>query len=64
MMRSTPNEFTEVGVKGNWDFTTNAANIEQYWHDGAVRAKPFESVYTMGMRGFGDCKLTTILAPR
>ena len=60
MMRSTPNEFNVDG-KGSWDFTTNAANIEQYWREGAMRAKPFESVYTMGMRGFGDCRLTILL---
>jgi hypothetical protein len=58
MMRGTPNEYTELGIQGPWDFTTNAANIEQYWRGGAARAKPFESVFTMGMRGFGDLPLT------
>lgn len=54
MMRSTPNEFSIVG-KGNWDYVNNKENIYNYWLDGARRAQPFESVYTLGMRGFGDC---------
>ncbi|KAF8154169.1 hypothetical protein B0H34DRAFT_720746 [Crassisporium funariophilum] len=57
MMRSTPNEFTFFG-KGPWDYTSNSANINQYWLEGAQRAKPFESVYTLGMRGFGDLPLS------
>ena len=56
MMRSTPNEFSLFG-KGSWDYTTNSANINQFWLEGTERARPFESVYTIGMRGFGDCKL-------
>ena len=60
MMRSTPNEFSLFG-KGSWDYTINAANINQFWLEGAERARPFESVYTIGMRGFGDCKLVLFL---
>ncbi|KAF5353373.1 hypothetical protein D9756_008047 [Leucocoprinus leucothites] len=55
MMRSTPNEFTLVG-KGSWDYMNNKENIYNYWLDGARRAAPYESVYTLGMRGFGDRK--------
>lgn len=54
MMLSTPNEFSLFG-KGSWDYTTNSDNINAFWLKGAQRAKNFESVYTMGMRGFGDC---------
>jgi hypothetical protein len=53
MMRSTPNEFSLYG-KGTWDYVGNTQNIKDYWLAGAKRAKPFESVYTLGMRGFGD----------
>ena len=60
-MRSTPNEFSLFG-KGSWDYTINAANINQFWLEGAERARPFESVYTIGMRGFGDCKLVLCVA--
>ena len=55
-MRSTPNEFSLFG-KGSWDYTVNSANINQFWLEGTERARPFESIYTIGMRGFGDCKL-------
>ena len=54
-MRSTPNEFSLFG-KGSWDYSINAANINQFWLEGTERARSFESVYTVGMRGFGDCK--------
>ncbi|PPQ95886.1 hypothetical protein CVT25_000388 [Psilocybe cyanescens] len=57
MMRSTPNEFSIFG-KGPWDYTTNADNINEFWLEGAERARPFESVYTIGMRGFGDLPLS------
>ncbi|KAG6864856.1 hypothetical protein C0991_006757 [Blastosporella zonata] len=56
MMRSTPNEFNLYG-KGTWDYTTNADNIKAFWLAGTQRAKNFESVYTVGMRGFGDLPL-------
>ncbi|KAH9476877.1 hypothetical protein JR316_0010793 [Psilocybe cubensis] len=57
MMRSTPNEFNVFG-KGPWDYTINADNINAFWMAGAQRARPFESVYTIGMRGFGDLPLS------
>ncbi|KAG6872327.1 hypothetical protein C0995_010748 [Termitomyces sp. Mi166 len=57
MMRSTPNEFTLYG-NGTWDYTTNAENIKAFWLAGTQRAKNFESVYTVGMRGFGDLPLS------
>ncbi|KAF5375510.1 hypothetical protein D9615_009220 [Tricholomella constricta] len=57
MTRSTPNEFSLYG-KGTWDYTTNADNINEYWLEGIKRAKPFESVITIGMRGFGDLPLS------
>lgn len=57
MMRSTPNEFSLVG-EGPWDYVSNKDNIYNYWLDGARRAKPYESVFTLGMRGFGDLPLS------
>jgi len=58
MMRSTPNEFTA----GKWDYTTNAEAIKNYWKEGAQRARPYESLYTVGMRGFGDrtCRVFSV----
>ncbi|KAF9529105.1 hypothetical protein CPB83DRAFT_283981 [Crepidotus variabilis] len=57
MMLSTPNEFNIFG-KGAWDYSTNTENINAFWLQGAQRAKNYESVYTMGMRGFGDLPLS------
>ncbi|RXW16249.1 hypothetical protein EST38_g9605 [Candolleomyces aberdarensis] len=48
MMRSTPNEFTALP----WDYSTNSDAIKQYWLEGAQRARPYESIFTLGMRGF------------
>ncbi|KAH6914482.1 hypothetical protein BKA70DRAFT_1261570 [Coprinopsis sp. MPI-PUGE-AT-0042] len=53
MARGTPNEFNVV-AKGKWDYVNNKAEIQKYWLDGVERAKTFETVYTLGMRGFGD----------
>ncbi|KAG6839009.1 hypothetical protein C0991_006604, partial [Blastosporella zonata] len=47
MMRSTPNEWDLYG-NGTWDYTVNADNIKAYWLAGTQRAKPYESVYTVG----------------
>ncbi|KZS95513.1 hypothetical protein SISNIDRAFT_438997 [Sistotremastrum niveocremeum HHB9708] len=57
MARSTPNEWNEFG-SGPWDFTTNAANITAFWKEGVERAQPYETLYTVGMRGLGDLPLT------
>jgi len=57
MMRSTPNEWNLDYPGDVWDFNTDAANITQFWLGGTERAKPFESIYSMGMRGAGDLPL-------
>ena len=59
-MRSTPNEFNMFG-KGVWNYTSNPDNIYDFWVDGVDRAKPFESVYSLGMRGAGDLPLEGLL---
>ncbi|KAJ8073009.1 hypothetical protein PM082_019877 [Marasmius tenuissimus] len=56
MMRSSPNEFHVFG-KGDWNYHTNKDVIYQYWVEGAQRAKPYESLFTVGMRGEGDLPL-------
>lgn len=53
-MRSTPIEFNLFG-SGPWDYSVNMQNIYNYWVNGTERAKPYESVFTIGMRGAGDC---------
>jgi hypothetical protein len=54
MMRSIPVEWTLFG-QGPWDYSTNADFIYNFWIEGANRTGNFESVYTVGMRGDGDC---------
>ncbi|KAG7087753.1 hypothetical protein E1B28_013694 [Marasmius oreades] len=56
IMRSTPNEFNKFST-GPWNYHTNKDNIYKYWVEGAERAKPYESVFTVGMRGAGDLPL-------
>jgi len=53
MMRAIPPEWDLFG-QGDWNYTTNSDFIYQFWVNGTIRAKPFESLYTMGMRGNGD----------
>lgn len=59
MARSTPVEWNLFG-SGAWNFTTNSANITSYWEVGVQRAKDFETVYTLGMRGAGDSKVLIV----
>lgn len=43
--------------KGPWQWNTNNASIYPFFEACAARAKPYEGVYTMGMRGSGDTAL-------
>ncbi|KAF5366813.1 hypothetical protein D9758_006550 [Tetrapyrgos nigripes] len=54
MLRSIPIEWQLLG-KGEWNYTTNSDFIFQWWVNSTIRAKPYESIYTLGMRGDGDC---------
>lgn len=67
MARSTPNEWNiENPLLGAWNFTTNSQNLTKWWTESVQRSKSFETVYTIGMRGTGDCKIThpVFLPPR
>ncbi|PFH48837.1 glycoside hydrolase family 115 protein [Amanita thiersii Skay4041] len=57
MMRSTPVEWNIFG-HGDWNYSTNTQNVYDYFVAGTERAKPFESVFTLGMRGAGDLPLS------
>ncbi|KIY44327.1 hypothetical protein FISHEDRAFT_51503 [Fistulina hepatica ATCC 64428] len=57
MMRAIPNEWDLFGI-GPWNYSTNSENIYDFWVYGTRRAKPYESVYTIGMRGDGDIPLS------
>ncbi|KAI0354264.1 hypothetical protein OH77DRAFT_1426329 [Trametes cingulata] len=50
MMRSIPVEWNLFG-KGPWDYSANAQAIYDFWVQGAQRAKPYENMWTVGMRG-------------
>jgi hypothetical protein len=43
---------------GPWQWTTNNASMVPFMRDGAIRAKPYESIITMGMHGSGDTALS------
>ena len=40
--------------KGEWDYATNAEGLKEFWTTGIERAKEWEKVVTVGMRGDGD----------
>jgi hypothetical protein len=52
MMRADK-EWNRYG-EGPWEYSKNPENLYKFWTDGAKRNKPYESVYTMGMRGQQD----------
>ncbi|KAH7030226.1 hypothetical protein B0J12DRAFT_322533 [Macrophomina phaseolina] len=56
MMRAT-NEWGTFG-KGAWQWNTNNQSIYPFFVEGAERAKPYEGVMTVGMRGSGDTALS------
>ena len=40
--------------KGEWNYNTNKKGLQEFWRTGMERAKDWESVITVGMRGDGD----------
>lgn len=44
--------------KGKWDYAVNAANLDYFWKKCAQRNKPYESIYTLGMRGQADTPMS------
>ncbi|KAI5117957.1 hypothetical protein M0805_001619 [Coniferiporia weirii] len=53
MMRSIPVEWTLFG-QGDWNYETNSQFIYNFWVNGTIRARPYENIFTVGMRGDGD----------
>ena len=43
---------------GEWDYSTNAAVLNDFWRKGIERNKNYESTITLGMRGDGDKPMT------
>ncbi|KAF3936617.1 hypothetical protein ABW19_dt0209873 [Dactylella cylindrospora] len=49
-------------LTGPWDWTTNKAEITEFFRYGAQRAKEWDTIFTMGMRGSGDAASPTLTA--
>lgn len=56
MMRADK-EWNRYG-KGPWEYSINRENIFEFWRAGTQRAKPYESLYTLGMRGQEDAPMS------
>ncbi|SPO04377.1 uncharacterized protein DNG_07062 [Cephalotrichum gorgonifer] len=50
-------------LQGDWDWNTNQNNIETFFRQGIERAKDWDTMWTMGMRGKGDAASPTLTAP-
>lgn len=40
--------------QGNWDWSSNRNSVTNFFKDGISRARNWETMWTMGMRGSGD----------
>jgi len=46
--------------QGAWDWSRNKNNVQSFMRDGARRAKDWDTVFTLGMRGSGDAASATL----
>lgn len=53
MMRNNLREWDEA-KRGPFNFTTNSKGIADYWLARARESKPYENIYTVGLRGIHD----------
>jgi hypothetical protein len=44
--------------KGPWDYSTNSAELDEFWREGVRRNKDYEELTTIGMRGDGDMAMS------
>jgi len=58
MQRATNEWFTE-NERGTWSWITHKEKITKFFDDGIKRAAPYESYFTMGMRGEYDVAMDT-----
>jgi len=56
LMRNNVGEWDEKTM-GDYDYTTNAAKVKQYWTDRVLASMGTPCVYTVGMRGIHDGKM-------
>ena len=56
-MAQNQKDWTRRGT-GPWDYTQNKKVLQQFWTEGIERAKDWEKVVTVGMRGDGDMAMS------
>jgi hypothetical protein len=56
LMRNNVGEWNETTM-GDYDFSTNAPKVKQYWTDRVLATMGTPCVYTVGMRGIHDGKM-------
>ncbi|MDQ8187537.1 glycosyl hydrolase 115 family protein [Pelagicoccus sp. SDUM812002] len=44
--------------EGPWDYARNPDRLDAFWKEGAERNKPYDSIYTVGMRGQADTPMS------
>lgn len=47
-------------MNGTWSWAYNKDNVTEFMRQGAERARPYETLYTLGMRGLGDVASPTL----
>ncbi len=52
-MNRAQQEWARYG-QGHWDYATNGKTLREFWTVGARRAKQYETITTLAMRGDGD----------
>ncbi|WGL18362.1 glycosyl hydrolase 115 family protein [Microbulbifer bruguierae] len=52
------NDFGSEAGKGLWDYERNPDGLYDFWVEGAERNKPYDSIYTLGMRGQEDTPMS------
>lgn len=51
-------------VSGGWDWGSNRQNVIKFFQGGIARAKNWDTMWTVGMRGSGDVASPTLTAPQ
>ena len=54
MMRAHKEYVYRKDSIGEWDYSTNKANLDRFFEEGLERNKNFDNLITIGMRGDGD----------
>jgi hypothetical protein len=57
MMRAHA-EWHRGADKGPWSYEKNAPRLQEFWRGGLARARDYEKIITLGMRGDGDEPMT------